>query len=99
MLEESGRLIENAKIFIKYVETVISKRHIQTKEIKKCYKERYLLGTEPEGMILHNTVFCWGPYSFKMCILDLAKIQLNCIGEVQICPGKKIYELPNNIYF
>ena len=34
-----------------------------------------------------------------MCILDLAKIQLNCIGEEQICPGQKIYELPNNKYF
>ena len=34
-----------------------------------------------------------------MCILDLAKIQLNGIGEGQIDPGQKIYELPNNIYF
>ena len=34
-----------------------------------------------------------------MCILDLAKRQINSIGEGQICLDQKIYELPNNTYF
>ena len=54
---------------------------------------------QPKVIFFGLLCFSFRPYSCKMCILDLAKIQLNCIGEGQICPGQKIYELPNNIYF
>ena len=54
---------------------------------------------QPKVIFFRILCFSFRPYCFKTCVLDLAKIQLNCIGEEQICPGQKIYDLPNNIYF
>ena len=44
---------------------------------------------QPKVIFFGLLCFSFRPYSCKMCILDLAKIQLNCIAEGQICPGLK----------